>query len=270
MIDVAIIGSGPAALTAAIYSARSGLKTVVYEKSKFGGLLSEIPHIANFPGYDGTGAELANTLKKQAESAGATIEYGECTAIYPDLIIDEEKISARAILIATGTEPKPLDIPTTTPVSYCALCDGPLYKGKNVLVIGGGNSAFSEALYLSDLAANLTIANRSHFRAEASLIDKVSAKHNVALIEDANIDQSFLDSFDAVFVYIGKHPATSFVPTDILGSDGLIITDSDFATTIPGVFAAGDVRSGSIKQAITAAAEGAAAAISVVDYLKKC
>lgn len=272
MLDLLIIGAGPAALTAAIYAARAGLHTTVYEKSRFGGALPEISHLANFPGFDGTGEDFTDNLVTQARKAGAKVTFGDCTAIdanpTPIATIDNEPISAHAILIATGSGPRRLNVDTKSPVSYCVLCDGDLYKDKNVCVVGGGNSAIGESIHLAKIAKSVTVIARSCLTAQAALIDELKTHANVKIMENTTPTAGLLDSFDGVFVLIGKCPATSFVPQELLDHCGAIKTDAHFMTSIPGIFAAGDVRSGSIKQAITAAGEGAAAAIAITDYLK--
>lgn len=272
-IDLVIIGGGPAALSAAIYAARSGIETVVYEKQHFGGTLTEISRLANYPGFDGPGQELADSLKEQAKSAGATVLYGTCTDVTKtedvfELTIDGEVVLARTVLVATGSEPVKLELDTDKPISYCALCDAPLYKDKKVLVIGGGNSAVGEAAFLADIAKHVTLINRSPLRAEPALQEKLRAKTNVEIHENTQLSSEFFDEVDGIFVFIGKHPASDFVPQKVLGADGYIKTDTNFMTTIPGLFAAGDVREGAIRQVVTAAAEGAAAAISIANYLK--
>ena len=272
-IDLAIIGGGPAALSAAIYAARAGLNVTVFEKQHFGGTLTEISHLANYPGFDGPGQELADSLKDQAKSAGAKTEFGTCTAISQSdgsfaLTIDGEAVLARSVLVATGSEPITLDLATDKPISYCALCDAPLYKDKNVLVIGGGNSAVGEAIYLADIAAHVTLINRSPLRAEPALQAKLRAKSNVEILENTAPDQKQLAQADGIFVFIGKRPASDFLPPAVLGNDGYVKTDSNFMTPVAGLFAAGDVRAGAVRQAITAAGEGAAAAIAITNYLQ--
>lgn len=272
MLDLAIIGSGPAALTAAIYAARAGVKTEVFEKAKIGGALTEIDRIENYPGFVGAGSDLAENLKKQAELAGAKISYGTCEKITTadasvELMIDGEPTNARAVIVATGSEPKTLELDTTTPISYCAVCDAPLYKGKNIAVIGGGNSAVQEALYLSEIVNHIVLYSHSGLKADAVLIDKIKAAGNIEIHENAMPTKAELDALDGVFIFIGKRPATTFLSADLLDDKGYVVT-SDFAAA-PGIFAAGDVRSGSTKQAITAAADGAAAALAAVEYLKK-
>ena len=274
MIDLAIIGSGPAALSAAIYAARSNLRVVVFEKAKIGGALTEIAKIRNFPGYSGSGAELAKKMEEQCKGFGVKIEYGEAEKIEKQsdgsfiVMIDGEPVSARAVIVATGSEPKKLDISgIEKPVSYCAICDGALYKDKHVAVIGGGNSAIQESIHLAHIAKDVKIFVRSKITAQPNIVDHL-AWEPVVIKEDAVLSAEELNKFDAIFVYIGKKPATDFLDASILSDDGYIMTEN-YETKIPGLFAAGDVREGSIKQAITASADGAAAALAAVDFLSK-
>ena len=266
MIDLAIVGSGPAALSAAIYAARAGLKVQVFEKGNIGGTLPEIARIENYPGFIGGGSELAEKFKAQAIELGAEISYGECTKVESgSLIIDDEKVEARAILIATGSAPKKLDIEgITVPVSYCAICDGALYKGKRVAVVGGGNSAIQESAHLAEFASEVVILSRSSVKANQSSVEKLGS--NVTIKENAEINAEVLNQFDGVFVFIGKVPATDFLPAELLDEKGFIKTEN-YQTALPGVFAAGDVRADTIKQVVTAAADGAAAALRIIDVL---
>ena len=278
MLDLAIIGSGPAALTAAIYAARAGLSVEVFEKSAIGGALSQISKIENYPGFVGSGADLAATLKQQAQQFGAKIQFGEVKTIskrgsgakiaFTLQIDDGEEVVSRSVLVATGSEPKPLETTTKTPISYCALCDGALYKEKNIAVIGGGNSAIQESLHLASLVKSLTLFSHSPLKAEPYLIEKLKNLPNVKIQENREPTSAELDAFDGVFVFIGKRPATTFLPPEILTEQGFIKTENH-ETSISGLFAAGDVREGSVKQAITAAADGAAAAIEIINFLKK-
>lgn len=280
MLDLAIIGSGPAAMSAAIYAARAGISVKVFEKKLFGGALTEIARIDNFPGFSGKGSELAEKMHSQAISAGAKIEYGEFQGFkdldtkteskkdHLKLIIDDEIVLARTALIATGSEPKKLNIETSTPVSYCATCDAPLYKDKEVLVIGGGNSAVQESIQMLKIVKKLTIVSRSPFCAEKPLVEKLRVHKNVKILENTSVTPEMLEKVDGVFAFIGKKPATNYLPKEILNQNNYIITDDCYMTPIEGIFAAGDVRSGSIKQAITAAAEGATAAIHLCNFLE--
>lgn len=285
MLDLAIIGGGPAALSAAIYAARAGLRVKVFEQNNFGGVLPEISQLENYPGYTGPGQELAASMRRQAEQSGATLEYGQCTSVHPNsaapdqvetgfkLTVDGEVVQARAILAVSGSGPKKLPFAIDIPVSYCALCDGALAKGKRVVVLGGGNSAAQEALYLANLAENVTIITHSTLKADQALQERLCHVPNIKLIEQTEPTPEYLNRFDYCFVYIGKKPSTSFLPPTVLAPNGYVACadtgDLPHQTAIAGLFAAGDVREGSIKQVVTAAADGAAAAIEITSWLAR-
>lgn len=276
MLDLAIIGSGPAALTAAIYAARGQLEVTVFERGVFGGLLNEIAQLDNFPGFSGPGPDFAKKLKLQAKESGAKLQFGECTRIERQLdgnlslTIDGREIHARAVLVATGSEPRQLELDATKPISYCSLCDGPLYQGKKLLVVGGGNSAVGESIHLASLAAKVTLISRAPLSAEPALVSRLRACQNVEIFENTPLDssraQAALAETDGIFAFIGHTPATGFLSADLLDAEGYIIAPA-CATKLPGLFAAGDVRSGALRQAITAAADGATAAVSIQQYL---
>lgn len=284
MLDLVIIGSGPAALSAAIYAGRAGLSTTVFEKGSIGGALAEIALIENYPGFVGSGPDLAKIMRSQATTAGAKVTYGECKHLQKitspevgdvfQLQIDDQEILARAVLVATGSEPRRLDFAVKPPVSYCALCDSPLYRDKTIAVVGGGNAAVQESLHLAEMVKSLTLFSRSPLSAEPYLIAKLRALKNVTIHENLAPTPELLAPFAGVFVFIGKRPATAFIdpklrPADFLDSAGFIVAP-DFMSKIPGLFVAGDVRAGSVKQAISSSAEGATAAIAVSHYLRNC
>ena len=333
VLDLAIIGSGPAALSAALYAARAGHRVAVFERSNIGGALFEIAQISNYPGYTGPGRDLAATMRHQAESAGAAINYGECTAIRrldpstltpvapyapphasaavnpsaPDrpalfeLTIDGEPVRARAVLLATGSEPRPLPFTLAVPVSYCALCDADLAKGQDIAVVGGGNSAVQESLGLAPLVKSLTLISHSALKAEPHLQSQLRALSNVVVREHLEPTPELLNTFDRVFVFIGKRPATTCVASlaastpDFYDAAGYIRTapasvdaprtvsapvdtspaNSSAASTtpshqtlIPGLYVAGDLRSGAVRQVVTAAGDGAAAAVEISQFLR--
>ena len=312
-LDLAIIGSGPAALSAALYAARAGHRVAVFERSNIGGALFEIAQISNYPGYTGPGRDLAATMRRQAESAGAAINYGECTAIRcldpstPDrpalfeLTIDGEPVRARAVLLATGSEPRPLPFSLTVPVSYCALCDADLAKGQDIAVVGGGNSAVQESLGLAPIVKSLTLISHSALKAEPHLQSQLRALSNVVVREHLEPTPELLNTFDRVFIFIGKRPATTCVASlasstpDFYDAAGYIRTtpasvdaprtvsapvdtspaNSSVASTtpshqtlIPGLYVAGDLRSGAVRQVVTAAGDGAAAAVEISQFLR--
>ena len=328
VLDLAIIGSGPAALSAALYAARASLRVSVFERANIGGALCEIAQISNYPGFTGPGRDLAAAMRRQAESAGVTITYGECTAIRLlepsansatsasgntsantaaparpatpatsasparfELIIDDELVRARTVLLATGSEPRPLPFALTVPVSYCALCDADLAKGQDIAVVGGGNSAVQESLGLAPLVKSLTLITHSALKAEPHLITQLRALPNVTVREHLEPTPDLLNTFARVFVFIGKRPATTCLADlaastpDFYDAAGYVRTvsapvDSSIApastapsvpshqTPIPGLYVAGDLRSGALRQVVTAAGDGAAAAVEISQSLR--
>lgn len=283
VLDVAILGAGPAGLSAGIYLARANYKCTIYSAGAIGGALQEISKISNYPGFMGTGPELANVMHEQAKLAGAKIEYGKCTEVRISenadsarfiLKIDGEDVFARAVLVASGSEPKTLQFEPQKPVSYCALCDGDLTRGKDVVVVGGGNSAVQEAIYLAKLAKKVTIISHSTLKAEKYLQKKAAEVGNIEIIKGTEPTVEILDQFDYIFVYIGKRPASSCLDSlgeQILDQQGYIKTgagERGHETAQSGLFAAGDVRAGLIHQVVTAAGDGAVAAIEIIDFLK--
>lgn len=281
MLDVALIGSGPAALTAAIYLTRAGFTAKVFERGRMGGALNETARIVNYPGFEGEGPELAEKFRDQAVEFGAKLEYGECSKIeaveadnrrHFQLTIDDEVVSARAALVATGSEPKQLSFVPAAPVSYCSLCDAGFAAGKHIAVIGGGNSAVQEAIYLSQIVSDLTLISHSLLKASQALQQHLRQLSNVTIRENLEPTPELLQEFEYIFVFIGKRPATHFLPSEILASDGYIQTGGEarrgHETAIPGLFAAGDVRQHTVKQVVTAAGDGAAAAIELIQYLQ--
>lgn len=300
MLDLAIIGSGPAALGAALYAARAGLQVTVFERNAIGGVLPQIPRLANYPGFQGSGAELGEAMRSQALSAGARIEYGSVATVQRaaaygfTLTVDDgtQPVAARAVLVATGSEPRTLTFDLSVPVSYCALCDADLAKGQRVAVVGGANSAVQEALYLAPLVRELVLITHSQLKADACLVEKLRAQSNITVRENVEPSPELLNDFDRVFVFIGKRPATSAVQglategsaagdsaagvaaADLFDEQGYLRTGqgvgaSSHVTILPGLFAAGDVRSGAVRQVVTAAADGAAAALEIAQYLKE-
>ena len=294
MYDVIILGSGPAGLTAAIYTGRANKKTLVLAGASLGGQTGEIAKLENYPGWNGSGMELIMFMKKQAESFGAKFESVSATNIkFNDnstfsVICDNGKeYDAKTIVLCTGASARRLEIDGARElfghgVSYCATCDGFFYSGRDVLVIGGGNAALNDALYLADIAKQVTIIYRKSefFRAEAVLRDRVANKENIKCIyntELASIKQK-TDSdkliatttdnkeieTDGIFVAIGHEANTDYLSETIKRDDmGRIIPES-----LPtGMFVAGDVRSNIKMQIATAVGTGCSAAMDAIAYL---
>ena len=300
--DLVIIGAGPAALTAAVYAGREGLSTLVLEKQLIGGQVATIDRVDNYPGFvDGAeGLTLAQDFERQARRFGAELKFGEATGLMRngDRIVvqaDNGNVLARAVLIATGASYRHLDIPGEADyygrgVHYCATCDGALYKGKELVTIGGANSAVQEALFLTQFASHITMLVRSWIKADKILkdqLDQAIADGRITLLEGwrptevigdggqvagvmATDDQeSRRIDCDGVFVFAGSVPNTNFLRDSAVQLDqaGLVVVDDNLRTTMPNVWAAGDVRVGAPRQIVSAAGDGAAAAIQVGKHL---
>ncbi|MDR2063468.1 MAG: FAD-dependent oxidoreductase [Candidatus Nomurabacteria bacterium] len=299
MIDLVIVGSGPAALSAAIYAAREHLTTVVYERKTIGGLLSGISKIENYTGFGaGSGAELAKIMRAQAEHFGAEIRYGEVTEVRKsgekfELMVDGEAVEALAVLVATGSEPAKLGVDgeDLKGVSYCATCDGAFFEGKTVAVIGGANSAVQETLFLLKFVRKVILISHSEVKASETLKKKLGALVKAQRVEvlenlepvrfvgagrvagiEVNDGKTIREvKIDGVFVFVGHRPATGFLAGlgVELSERGAVMTDDRMMTKVAGLFAAGSVRDGAVDQVITAAGEGAAAAVAIRKYLQK-
>lgn len=295
--DLIIIGSGIAGITAAIYAKRSNLNVLILEKSAPGGLLNKIDSIKNYPGFkEITGAELAEKLLEQINDLEAEIKYEEVINIEnaESLKRVETKTNeylTKAVLIATGRIPKKLGLNNEDTLygrglSTCALCDGNFFRGKDVAVIGGGNSALGEALYLANIVKKIYIIHRrDEFRADANLINEVLSKDNIEIVYKSNVTNINLANgivssitlntgktidVSGVFVYVGFIPGVNFVETmGITNDKGYIITNGYGETKIPGIYAAGDIIDKQIYQLVTAASEGAIAAININNYCKR-
>jgi thioredoxin reductase (NADPH) len=300
--DVIIIGAGPSALTAAVYTSRDGMSTVLYEKGAVGGTVATIDKIDNYPGfYEGIeGYVLAENLEKQAKRFGAKIEFGDVTAIRDDgkvkiAVIDGQDVKAKTILIATGGSCRKLGIPgeqeyLSRGVHYCATCDGAFYHNKRLVVVGGGNSAVQEAIFLTRFASHVDLVSISGLTASAILqrdlqgfVDKgkitihlntstdeiVATDGRVTSIRTTKAGKSTIIETDGVFIFIGHKPNTDFLTGSGIELDkfGFIKTDAKLQTNISGIFASGDVRNGSTKQIASATGEGTTAAISIREYL---
>lgn len=296
ILDLVMVGAGPAALTAAIYTCREDIKTVLYEKAVVGGLAAITDWVDNYPGFpDGiAGLDLAENLRKQAERFGADIRLGDVTDIsdegnYLKLTTTDGDIKTRTVLIATGSDYKKLGIPGEQEyyargVHYCATCDGAFYRDKRLVVVGGGNSAVQEAIFLTRFATHIDILVRSELRASEILqheLKKHEPKINVHLgvrtdeiiATDGKVTsvkgtsrngEKLSFDTDGVFVFIGLLPNTAFLNGKIELDDlGMIKTDAQLQTSMPGVYAAGDVRSGATMQIASATGEGATAALMI-------
>lgn len=299
------IGAGPAALTTAIYTTREDIDTTLFERGAVGGMAAITDHIDNYPGFaEGvSGFDLSNAMRKQAERFGAKIKMGEVSGLKRlengdiELIIDGKKATAEAVLIGTGSDYNKLNIPNEAEyyargVHYCATCDGAFYRDKVLSVIGGGNSAVQETIFLTRFASKIHLIVRSKFRAsdvlmkelqkyidEGKVVAHVGNVPKEIAIKDDKVcgvlttkeNKEELIESDGVFVFIGLRPNTGFLKnTDIeLDEVGLIKTNNKLETSVKGIFAAGDVRSGATMQIASAAGEGATAAVSIREYLNE-
>lgn len=304
--DVVIIGAGPAALTAAIYTTREDIDTLLFERGVIGGLAAVTDKIDNYPGFpDGVpGLELADGLQKQAERFGAVIELGEVTRIKDEgdhkrLETTSGDILARTVLIATGSDYKKIGVPGEQDfyargVHYCATCDGAFYRDKRLVVVGGGNSAFQETIFLTRFATHIDLLVRSKVRASDVLqeelqkyVDEGKVTIHLGTTTDEIIGQEGKGvtkvigtdtasgkkvefETDGVFVFVGLLPNSQFLESSGVELDkiGFVKTGIGLETTIPGVFAAGDIRSGATMQIASAAGEGATAALKIREYLE--
>ncbi len=299
MFDIIIIGAGPAGLTAAIYSARAGLKTLVIEKAFFGGQLGLISKIDNYPGVPHTsGYDLAIRMDEQAIEVGAKIVTEQITKLSLNSNIktietSNSKYEAKSVIIATGTKRKLLTCEneakfTGLGVSYCAVCDGSFFKGETVAVVGGGNTALEDADYLSNICEKVYLVHRrDEFRGEKHLqdlcmknpkieilynfiVNKLDGNVNLESMELSNVktNEKILINVNGLFVAVGIIPQTELIKNVIdLTEDGYIITNTDLQTNIMGVFAAGDVINKKVRQIVTATGDGANAVNSVREFL---
>ena len=300
MHDVIIVGAGPAGLTAGIYAARGGLKTAIVELAMPGGQAASTEKIENYPGFpDGiNGYDLMDSFHKQALSFGVEIIFGEVQKLdmkdsIKKIHTDSEVLEARSIIIAAGSKPRLLGVPGEDifrgrGVSYCATCDGAFFKGKKVVVVGGGDAAIEEGVYLTKFAEEVTIIHRRvGFRASQIAIDR--AKNNPKIRFELNtVVEEILGSdnvegiriqdvpngatreipADGVFIYVGTEPNTQFMNGEIETEDrGYILTDHLLRTNIEGVYAIGDIRNTPLRQVATAVGDGALAAVEVEKYL---
>ncbi len=306
--DVIILGAGPAGLTAALYAGRARLHTLLIEKSMPGGQITLTDEIENYPGQllEGeSGFSLTERMGQQADKFGVERAYDEITAI--DLNGEEKVLTgrmgeyrARTVIIATGAHPKPIGCAnekefTGRGISFCATCDGAFFRGLDVYVVGGGDSAVEEAIYLTRFARKVTIIHRrDQLRAVRGIQEKAFANEKIAFLWDTVVEKvdgegalnemtvrnvktnevttiraSEEDGMFGVFGFVGYAPNTALFEGKIDMDRGYIIADEDMHTSVPGVFAAGDVRVKSLRQVITAAADGAIAAMQAARYIEE-
>lgn len=300
--DVAIIGAGPAGMTAAVYTSRANLSTALIERGAPGGQMTKTEEVENYPGYAQiTGPDLAMKMFEHAQKFGAEYLFGDVKEIIDEKdikIVDlgDRQIKARALIVATGAQHRNLGVPgeeeyTGRGVSYCAVCDGAFFKDKEVVVVGGGDSAVEEANYLTRFAKKVTIVHRrDQLRATKILQERAFKNEKIDFIwdtvvkeikgADGKVNSVVLENrktgevtefkTDGVFIYIGLVPLSSAVANlGITNEEGYIVTNEKMETKVPGIFAAGDVRAKTLRQIVTATGDGSIAAQSAQHYIEQ-
>lgn len=300
--DVVMIGAGPSALAASVYTTREDIDTVVYEKGVIGGMAAITDKVDNYPGFpEGIeGMRLAGQLQAQAERFGAQIELGEVSEIREEgdvkvVVVDGKDVKAKAVLIATGSDYKKTGVPGEAEyfgrgVHYCATCDGAFYRDRKLAVIGGGNSALQETIFLTRFSSHIDLLVRSSISASEVLqkelqkyveegkvtvhlgtttTEMVATDNKVTSVKAVKDGEEVTFDVDGIFVFVGLLPNTEFLKGSAIDLDdvGLIKTDSNLQTSMKGVYASGDVRSGATLQIASAVGEGATAALNIREYL---
>ncbi|GKU83322.1 thioredoxin-disulfide reductase [Niallia sp. NCCP-28] len=300
--DVIIIGAGPAGMTAAVYTSRANLSTLMIERGIPGGQMANTEDVENFPGFESIlGPDLSNKMFNHAKKFGAEYAYGDIKEIvdgkeYKTVKAGSKEYKARAVILSTGAEYKKVGVPGEKElggrgVSYCAVCDGAFFKNKRLFVIGGGDSAVEEGVYLTRFASQVTIVHRrDELRAQKilqqrafdnekvdfiwnhtikSIHEKDGKVGSVTLVSTADGTEQELDA-DGVFIYIGMVPLSKpFENLGVTNENGYIETNDRMETKVPGIFAAGDIREKSLRQIVTATGDGSIAAQSVQHYVEE-
>ncbi|AVQ32996.1 thioredoxin-disulfide reductase [Staphylococcus muscae] len=299
--DVAILGAGPAGMTAAVYASRANLNTVMIERGMPGGQMVNTEEVENFPGFEMiSGPDLSNKMFDHAKKFGADYQYGDIHGIedkgdYKVIDLGSSKVEAKAVIIATGAVHKKMGVPHEEAlggrgVSYCAVCDGAFFKNRHVYVIGGGDSAIEEGTYLTKFADKVTIVHRrDELRAQKILQDRAFKNEKIdfiwnhtlksvnaidgkvgslTLVSTVDASEQTVDA-DGLFIYIGTKPNTeAFVDLGITNEMGYIVANDDMSTNIKGIFVAGDVREKGLRQIVTATGDGSIAAQSAISYIE--
>ncbi len=299
--DTIIVGSGFAGLSAAQYASRANLRTLVLESNAAGGQILLVDDLENYPGVPGpiSGFEISDRMEQQARDFGANFKGGNVESVEKNsdgtytVSTSREQFLSHTVIIASGAKHRQLGVPGEEEmigkgVSYCATCDGPFFKKKKILVVGGGDAAFDEAVYLSKLSDEITIIHRSDkFRAQKAISARAIANEHITprwftivkeirgekkvssiLLEDTKTGETFEENFDAIFIFVGSIPQSDFLP-DSLKKDnaGHVRSDELMRTNLDGLFVAGDIRVSPFRQLIVAASDGAIAAHSVSQYI---
>ena len=299
--DVIIVGAGPAGMTAAVYTSRANLSTLLIERGIPGGQMANTQDVENYPGFDHVlGPDLSNKMFEHAKKFGAVYEYGDIKEIVDEgrlkkVVTTKKEFYAKSVIIATGADHKKLGVPGENElgglgVSYCAVCDGAFFKGRELVVLGGGDSAVEEAVYLTRFASKVTIIHRrDQLRAqkilqerafsnekiefiwnkEVTSINEGNGTVNTVTLKDTKTGEQSQFPANGVFIYVGTLPLNSaFKNLDIIKEEGYVVTNEAMATKIPGIYAAGDIRDKTLRQIVTATGDGSIAAQSVQHYIE--
>ena len=301
MYDIIIIGAGPAGLTAAIYARRASKTVLVLEALSYGGQIINTPDIENYPAaMHISGFDFATKVYEQAQELGAEFVFEKVVGIKDngdtkEVITDDNTYTAKAVIIATGSENRKLGVENEDKlvgrgISYCATCDGAFYRGKKVAVVGGGNTALEDALYLADLAETVyLIHRRDAFRGDESTVNALKERNNVKFIYNSNVTKLIAEKrltaievtdkntnevttieLNGLFVAVGRIPENqNFAQLIKLDDSGYVSAGEDCITNVPGIYAAGDNRTKSVRQLVTAAADGAVAATEAVRFVQE-
>lgn len=301
MYDILIIGGGPAGLTAAIYAARTGKRTAILEREAAGGQIVSAPLVENYPGAPSvSGAELAGRMRAQAEALGAELLYTEAAGLEKTqtgfrVLCTDGTREARTVILATGASHRRLGLPgeellTGCGVSYCALCDGAFYEGADVAVVGGGETALQDALFLASTCRSVTLIHRrDSFRAGAQLVSRAERQENIRILRGRTVEKLLWSDealqgllltnlktgqterldVEGLFVAVGQVPQSAPFADAVAEEDGYYLAGEDTKTSLPGVFAAGDGRRKQVRQLTTAVSDGTAAAIAACRYLEE-
>ena len=300
MYDILIIGGGPAGLTAAIYAARAGKRTAILEREAAGGQIVSAPLVENYPGAPSvSGAELAGRMRAQAEALGAELLYTEAAGLEKTqtgfrVLCTDGTREARTVILATGASHRRLGLPgeellTGCGVSYCALCDGAFYEGADVAVVGGGETALQDALFLASTCRSVTLIHRrDSFRAGAQLVSREERQENIRILRGRTVEKLLWSDealqgllltnlktgqterldVEGLFVAVGQVPQSAPFADAVAEENGYYLAGEDTKTSLPGVFAAGDGRRKQVRQLTTAVSDGTAAAIAACRYLE--
>lgn len=300
MYDILIIGGGPAGLTAAIYAARAGKRTAILEREAVGGQIVSAPLVENYPGAPSvSGAELAGRMRAQAEALGAELLYTEAAGLEKTqtgfrVLCTDGTREARTVILATGASHRRLGLPgeellTGCGVSYCALCDGAFYEGADVAVVGGGETALQDALFLASTCRSVTLIHRrDSFRAGAQLVSRAERQENIRILRGRTVEKLLWSDealqgllltnlktgqterldVEGLFVAVGQVPQSAPFADAVAEENGYYLAGEDTKTSLPGVFAAGDGRRKQVRQLTTAVSDGTAAAIAACRYLE--